>query len=176
MASAAAEPLGIDPWLTTLGQKITPYATPSRYEETVVRTLSNPNFEPRTSHARTPHHKLNGMITPNGLHFVISRTGAPDIDPAKHKLLIHGLVARPLVFSLEDLHRYPMTSRISFVECGGNSAPLYNKDPIQADVQAIHGLLSCAEWTGVKLSTCSRKPASTPRRNGSSPKAPIRSR
>jgi sulfane dehydrogenase subunit SoxC len=153
LASAAAEPLGIDPWLTALGQKIPPYATPSRYEETVVRTLSNPSFEPRTQHARTPHQKLNGMITPNGLHFVISRTGAPDIDPAKHKLLIHGLVKQPLVFTLEDLHRYPMTSRISFVECGGNSAPLYNKDPIQADVQAIHGLLSCAEWTGVRLST-----------------------
>jgi sulfane dehydrogenase subunit SoxC len=45
-----------------------------------------------------------------------------------------------------------MTSRVTFLECGGNSAPLYSKDPIQADVQALHGLLSCAEWTGVRLS------------------------
>jgi sulfane dehydrogenase subunit SoxC len=57
------------------------------------------------------------------------------------------------VFTLEALARYPMESRICFVECGGNSGPLYNKDPIQANVQAIHGLVSCSEWTGVRLST-----------------------
>ena len=119
----------------------------------VVRTLTNPKNEPRTSQARTPHHLLNGTITPNGLHFVVSRTGFPDIDPDKHRLVIHGLVKQPLVFTLEALARYPMVSRINFVECGGNSAPLYNKDPVQANVQAIHGLVSCSEWTGVRLST-----------------------
>jgi sulfane dehydrogenase subunit SoxC len=62
-------------------------------------------------------------------------------------------VKEPKVFTLETLARYPMESRISFVECGGNSAPLYNKDPIEANVQAIHGLVSCSEWTGVRLST-----------------------
>ena len=67
--------------------------------------------------------------------------------------MIHGLVKQPLVFDLESLARYPMVTRIHFVECGGNSAPLYNKDPVQANVQAIHGLLSCSELTGVKLST-----------------------
>jgi sulfane dehydrogenase subunit SoxC len=46
-----------------------------------------------------------------------------------------------------------MVSRICFVECGGNSASLFSKDPVQANAQAIHGLLSCAEWTGVRLST-----------------------
>ncbi len=40
------------------------YQVPSRFEKSVVRTLSNPNGEPRTSHARTPHHLLNGTITP----------------------------------------------------------------------------------------------------------------
>ena len=79
---------------------------------------------------------------------MVSRTGFPDIDPDKHRLVIHGLVKQPLVFTLEALARYPMVSRINFVECGGNSAPLYNKDPVQANVQAIHGLVSCSEWTG----------------------------
>jgi DMSO/TMAO reductase YedYZ molybdopterin-dependent catalytic subunit len=68
-------------------------------------------------------------------------------------LVIHGLVKQPLVFDLEALARYPKVTRIQFVECGGNSAPLFNKDPVAANVQAIHGLLSCAEWTGVRLST-----------------------
>jgi sulfane dehydrogenase subunit SoxC len=151
--SAGAEPLPVDPWSLAIGSPIPAYETPSKYEKHVVRTLTNPNHEPRTSNARTPHHLLNGTITPNGLHFVVSRTGFPDIDPAKHRLVIHGLVKEPKVFTLEALARYPMESRICFVECGGNSAPLYNKDPIQANVQAIHGLVSCSEWTGVRLST-----------------------
>jgi sulfane dehydrogenase subunit SoxC len=151
--SAGAEPLPVDPWSLTIGSPIPAYETPSKYEKHVVRTLTNPNHEPRTSNARTPHHLLNGTITPNGLHFVVSRTGFPDIDPAKHRLVIHGLVKEPKVFTLEALARYPMESRIYFVECGGNSGPLYNKDPIQANVQAIHGLVSCSEWTGVRLST-----------------------
>ena len=64
------------------------------------------------------------MITPNSLHFERSHGGVPDIDPAQHKLAIHGLVKRPLVFTVEALSRYPMTSRISFIECGGNSGGL----------------------------------------------------
>ena len=67
--------------------------------------------------------------------------------------MIHGLVKRPLVFTLEALERYPMVSRIGFVECGGNSAPLFSNEPLQANVQALHGLASCSEWTGVLLST-----------------------
>jgi len=144
---AAAEPLPVDTWSLEIGTAIPPYDRPAKYEKNVVRTLTNPNNEPRTSQARTPHHLLNGTITPNGLHFVVSRTGFPDIDPDKHRLVIHGLVKQPLVFTLEALARYPMVSRINFVECGGNSAPLYNKDPVQANVQAIHGLVSCSEWT-----------------------------
>jgi sulfane dehydrogenase subunit SoxC len=150
---AAAEALPVDPWSKEPGQVIPPYGVPAKYENKVVRTLTNPTNEARTSNGRTPHHLLNGTITPNGLHFVVARAGFPDIDPAKHRLAIHGLVKQPLVFDLEALSRYPMLTRINFVECGGNSAPLFNKDPIQANVQAIHGLVSCSEWTGVRLST-----------------------
>ena len=153
LTGAAAEPLPVDPWSLMPGSIIPAYGQPSKYENKVVRTLTDPKGEPRTQQARTPLQYLNGTITPNGLHYVVSRTGFPDIDPAKHRLVIHGLVKRPLVFTLDALARYPMVSRIHFVECGGNSAPLFRKDPIDADVQAIHGLLSCSEWTGVPLST-----------------------
>jgi sulfane dehydrogenase subunit SoxC len=150
---ATAEPLGEDPWSRTPGATVSPYAVPSRFEKGVVRTLSNPKGEPRTQHARTPHHLLQGMTTPNGLHFVISHAGDADIDPDKHRLLIHGLVKRPLVFTLDSLARYPMVSRFTFVECGGNSAPLFSPEPVQGSAQALHGLASCAEWSGVPLST-----------------------
>ena len=149
---AAAEPLIDQPWDLQVGEDTPPYQGPSKRSAHIVRTLSNPKFEPRSSIARTPHHLLEGSTTPNGLHFTINHTGIPDIDPAKHRLLIHGLVKRPLVFTLDNLLRYPLTSRPAFMECGGNSAPFFSPTPIQADVQALHGLSSCAEWTGVKLS------------------------
>jgi len=150
---AGAEPLVDGPWSNEVGAVIPPYQVASRFEKNVVRTVDNPNNLPRNSRARTPHHLLQGIITPNGLHFTICHGGVPDIDPDKHRLVIHGLVQRPLVFTLEALARYPMVSRIGFVECGGNSAPLFSNVALQENVQALHGLASCSEWTGVLLST-----------------------
>ena len=90
--TAAAEPLSNGPWSLAPGVPIPPYGQPSKFEQKVVRTLSNPKLEPRGSAARTPHHLLNGTITPNGLHFVIARGGETEVDPDRHRLLIHGLV------------------------------------------------------------------------------------
>src|SRR5205823_730025 len=87
------------------------------------------------------------------MHFSINHSGLPDIDPAKHRLVIHGMVRQPLVFTVESLLRYPMESRMAFVECSGNSAPMFSNQPVQATAQALHGLVSCSEWTGVRLST-----------------------
>jgi sulfane dehydrogenase subunit SoxC len=152
-ATAAAEPLADDPWSLVPGTVTPAYERRSGFEEKVARTLTNPKGDARVQNARTPHHLLNGTITPNGLHFVVAQAGAPDIDPDKHRLLIHGMVKQPLVFTLESLARYPMVSRMAFIECGGNSAPFFSPQPIQATVQALHGMVSCAEWTGVLLST-----------------------
>src|SRR5262245_2487727 len=154
VGGATAAPMSDDPWSKVPGELVTTYGLPSKFEQKrVARTLSNPNGEPRTQHARTPHHLVNGSFTPNGLHFVISHSGNPDIDPDRHRLAIHGLVKQPLVFTLDALERYPLISRMSFVECGGNSSPLFAKDAVQGTVQALHGLASCAEYTGVRLST-----------------------
>ena len=151
--AAHAQQLAEPPWSRTKGKVLPPYETPSSFEKDVVRTLTNPNNETRTSHARTPHHLINGTFTPNGLHMVITHAGDPDIDPAQHRLAIHGLVKQPLIFTMDALSRYPMVSRMTFVECGGNSAPLFSNEPVQGNVQLLHGLVSCAEWTGVMLST-----------------------
>jgi sulfane dehydrogenase subunit SoxC len=114
------------PWSLEPGAVIEPYQRPSGFEKNVVRTVTNPNGQPGASAAKTPHHPLKGTITPNGLHFVVVYGGVPDIDPDKHRLVIHGLVKRPLVFTLEALARYPMVTRVTFLECGGNSAPLFH--------------------------------------------------
>jgi sulfane dehydrogenase subunit SoxC len=128
------------------------YGQPSKYEEKVARTWNTAPGTTGTGAARTPLHLLDGMITPNGVHFERSHSGIPDINPDTHRLLIHGLVKRPLTFTLESLERYPRESRVSFLECGGNGQLLYQKEAAAVGVQAIHGLVSCAEWTGVRLS------------------------
>ncbi len=96
----------------------------------------------------TPLQDLVGIITPSALHFNGSH-GAypPDINPDEHKLMIHGMVDRPLSFSMAELKRMPFISRIHFIECEANY-------PLQADmtVQHTHGKTSCSEWTGVPLS------------------------
>ena len=149
---AGAETLSVPPWMKTPGAPFVPYGQPSRHEAKIVRTITAVSG-PGTGVARTPLHRLNGMITPNGLHFERSHNGVPDIDPDAHRLLIHGMLKRPLLFTLEALSRYPMESRIAFLECAGNSGLLYAKDPMPGDAQTLHGLVSCAEWTGVRLST-----------------------
>ena len=94
---------------------------------------------------------LEGIITPSGLHYERHHNGVPDIDPATHRLLIYGLVERPLEFSIDALMRYPRVSRIHFMECGGNSGANSGPNPPPLSAGGIHGLLSCSEWTGVLL-------------------------
>jgi sulfane dehydrogenase subunit SoxC len=153
LTGAAAEPLAEAPWSLHPGNPIPPYQRPSHFEDNVVRTVDNQDSAPGGQRGRTPHQLLRGIITPNGLHFTIMHGGIPDIDPAQHKLVIHGLVRQPLEFTLDNLMRYQMVSRVGFTECGGNSAPLFSNEPIQANLQALHGLSSCAEWSGVPLAT-----------------------
>jgi sulfane dehydrogenase subunit SoxC len=149
-AVGAAE-LSVEPWMREPGAPFVGYGQPSRFESKVVRTFASAPGTTGTGASRTPLQQLNGTITPNGLHFERHHSGIPDIDPDAHRLLIHGLVGRPLIFTLEALARYPMETRIAFIECGGNTGALYQKEPAQLDLQASHGLLSCAEWTGVRL-------------------------
>jgi len=103
-----------------------------------------------SSHSLTPHQDLDGIITPSSLHFERHHNGVPLIDPARHRLLIHGLVERPLLFTMEDLRRFPSVSRLAFIECSGNSAGEW-KAPGGHTAQKTNGLFSTSEWTGVPL-------------------------
>jgi sulfane dehydrogenase subunit SoxC len=104
------------------------------------------------SHSLTPLQELHGIITPSSLHFERHHNGVPSIDPSGHRLLIHGLVERPMMFSLEDVKRLPAVSRLAFIECAGNSRDNW-RDVQDLTVQELYGLTSTSEWTGVKLST-----------------------
>jgi sulfane dehydrogenase subunit SoxC len=141
------------------------YGQPSRFEEPVKRIVASPYgaIAPGSGAARTPLHALEGTITPNGLHFERHHNGVPDIDPAQHTLLVHGLVRSPLVFAMEALARYPMTARTCFIECGGNSSGNTQPQAPQLPAGAIHGMLSTSEWTGVPLAVLLEEAGIDPR-------------
>lgn len=124
----------------------------ARSSEAIKRIVPDIPFA-GTGSSRTPLQLLEGTVTPNGLHFERHHNGVPEIDPASHQLLIHGLVRRPLLFRYEDLLRYPRHSRILFLECSGNSGSIGAAKPVQASAGELNGLLSCAEWTGIPLSS-----------------------
>ena len=108
------------------------------------------------SSSLTPLQDLHGMLTPAALHFERHHNGVPRIDPLHHRLLVHGLVERPMIFMLDDLKRFPAVSRLAFIECSGNSAGEWQA-PGGRSAQETHGLLSTSEWTGVPLSTVLRE-------------------
>ena len=106
----------------------------------------------------TPLQDSVGIITPSALHFENTRGyPPPDIDPRQQRLLIHGLVDRPLIFTLEELQCLPSVSRIYFVECGGNSGVRTWSAKLERTVQQVHGKTSCSEWTGVPLALLLRE-------------------
>jgi sulfane dehydrogenase subunit SoxC len=129
-----------------------PYGVPSPHEANVVRRSARAWPLPGAASSMTPLADLHGTLTPNGLVYERHHGGVPDIDPDQHRLAIHGLVRTPKLFTMDDLLRLPSESRIHFLECSGNTGNEWN-GPSGMPVQLTHGLLSCCEWTGVRLST-----------------------
>lgn len=136
------------------GKPPLPYGQRSRFE-TAARTIIAPKRETEAA-SFTPLQDLYGITTPSSLHFERHHAGVPDIDPTQHRLLIHGLVDRPLVFRMAELKRFPSVSRTYFLECSGNGGG-ERAGATGQSVQDTHGLTSCSEWTGVPLRTLLRE-------------------
>ncbi len=144
------------PWGQQWGDPITKnlYGIPSAYEHNVTRRytklLASGNY--RAAIAVSPIQDIEGIITPNGLFFSRSHGGTAHVDPNKFRLMIHGLVKKPIVLTLKELKRYPSVTRTHFIECPANGgqewrAPQYNS------LQFAKGFMSCAQWTGVYIKT-----------------------
>ena len=153
-ASAQTAQQGRPDWMAAPGADSLEYGVPSSYAEEVKRFVPppRPGYGIRSG-GFTPHHLLHGTITPNGLHFEVSHHGAPQVDPDQHRLVIHGLVDRPIKLSVDALHNYATVTRCHFLECAGNSGALWAPEPSKDNLDRMYGLLSGAEWTGVPLST-----------------------
>ena len=147
-------PPNVPSWMKEQGSPIlrAPYGVPSKFEKNVVRRKREERPTDTAATSWAPLQDLHGIITPNGLCFERHHAGVPDIDPEQHRLIIHGMVDRELIFTMDDLVRFPSVSRIHFLECSGNTQNWKNASP-KWTVQFTHGLLMCCEWTGVPLST-----------------------
>jgi sulfane dehydrogenase subunit SoxC len=144
---------------------VDPTKVPGRFTSEVGRRATGE--EPRrlarsqalSSSSQSPLQDLMGIVTPSDLHFERHHAGIPEIAKDAHELLVHGMVERPTVFRMSDIERFPRLSRLYFVECSGNGGAAYSRDdmPSEITVQALDGLLSTSEWTGVPLATVLRE-------------------
>lgn len=145
--------LEVQPWGRDLGVGVDArgYGMPSKYEMDVHRTpVDWLTADPFASINFTPIHRLEGVITPNGLCFERHHSGAAQIDPAKHRLMINGLVERPLVFTMEDIRRLPCENHVYFLECTANGGMEW-RGPQMNGVQFTHGMIHNVMYTGVPL-------------------------
>src|SRR5437879_10261090 len=133
-----------------LGTPLGPYGDRSPYEKAVRWT--RPSKTPETGSSFTPLQDSVGTITPSSLHYERHHSGIPTIDPSRHRLVIHGMVDRPLSLTMAEIQRLPSITRTLVLECGGNSAGEWAART-GPDVQRSYGLVSCSEWTGVPLAT-----------------------
>lgn len=143
----------VQPWAQSLGKGVDQagYGLPSPYESKVLRksvpwltaeTTSSINF--------TPLHQLEGTITPNGLAFERHHSGVAEINPTEYRLMINGLVDRPMVFTLQDLMRFPRHNKTYFLECTANTGMEW-RGPQLNGVQFTHGMMHNVMYTGVML-------------------------
>src|SRR5262245_26604403 len=132
-----------------LGVPLGPYGERSPFEKAV--QWRRDTKTPETGSSFTPLADSVGTLTPSSLHYERHHAGIPPIDPAQHRLVIHGMVERPTSFTVAEIRRLPSVSRTLVLECGGNSGSEWGAKTAP-DVQRSHGLVSCSEWTGVPLS------------------------
>src|SRR5690349_14452181 len=135
------------------GMEETAYGLPSKFEAHVKRRRTDvfKNRQNLSDWSMTPLQFQPGIITPNGLIYERHHAGTPNIDPASHRLVIHGLVKQPLIFTMDDIVRYPSVSRFYFMECSGNGLTDWLK-AASTTLQQTHGLRPCAQWTGIPVS------------------------
>ena len=148
-------PPNVPSWQKKLGRGVVsvPYGQPSKYEADVVRrTVEWLTADKIASISMTPLHEMKGIITPNGLVFERYHGGVPEVNPDDHRLMIHGMVERPLILTMDELMAFPSESHIHFLECPANGGMEWRGAQMEA-LQFTHGMLSCCEWTGVRLST-----------------------
>ncbi len=154
-SAATPDPLitEVQEWNQYLGDGVdaAPYGQPSEFEAHVVRRhVGWLTADPVSSVNFTPLHELDGIITPNGLCFERHHGGVAQIDKNDHRLMIHGMVDTPLVFTMQDLMRFPRQNHVYFLECAANSGMEWRGAQLNG-CQFTHGMVHNVMYTGVPL-------------------------
>lgn len=157
LAEEAGNPANLPPhvpeWSKVLGDGVAvrPYGHPSKHEADVIRRdVEWLTASRESSVSFTPLHELDGIITPNGLCFERHHSGIAELDPHDYRLMLHGLVDKPLMFTLEDLKRFPRVNRVHFAECAANSGMEWRGAQMNA-CQFTHGMIHNVMYTGIPL-------------------------
>lgn len=153
--NSANQPPNVPDWSRQLGDGVVArtYGIPSKHEAHVVRRdVEWLTASRQSSVSFTPIHELDGIITPNGLCFERHHAGIAEVNPADYRLLLHGLVERPLIFTLDDIKRLPRVNRAYFCECAANSGMEWRGAQLNG-AQYTHGMVHCVMYTGVPLKT-----------------------
>src|SRR3954469_17779537 len=133
------------------GVAVRKYGKPSKHEAGVIRRdVAWLTATPKSSVSFTPLHEIDGVITPNGLCFERHHAGIAEVDPADYRLIVHGLVEKPLIFTLDDIKRMPRVNRVYFCECAANSGMEWRGAQLNG-AQFTHGMVHCLMYTGVPL-------------------------
>lgn len=151
----ANQPPNVADWSKFLGDGVAvrPYGNPSKFEANVIRRdVEWLTASRESSVSFTPLHALDGPITPNGLCFERHHGGIAEVDPADYRLMLHGLVDKPLIFTLDDLKRMPRVNRVYFAECAANSGMEWRGAQLNG-CQFTHGMIHSVMYTGVPLKT-----------------------
>ncbi len=145
----------VQDWNRYLGDGVDkrPYGMPSKFEKDVIRRdVSWLTASAESSVNFTPLHELDGIITPSGLCFERHHSGVAEINPVDHRLMINGMVEKPLVFTMEDIKRMPRVNKIHFLECAANSGMEWRGAQLNG-CQFTHGMVHNVMYTGVRLKT-----------------------
>jgi len=166
-------PPNIADWSRMLGDGVAvrAYGKPSKHEAHVIRRdVEWLTASRQSSVSFTPIHELDGIITPNGVCFERHHAGIAELDPNDYRLVLHGLVERPLVFTLDDIKRMPRVNRAYFCECAANSGMEWRGAQLNG-AQFTHGMVHCVMYTGVPLRALLRRPGCGPMPSGCCSKA-----
>ncbi|MCW1950390.1 MAG: sulfite dehydrogenase [Octadecabacter sp.] len=142
-------------WASYLGVGVdeTPYGLPIKFETDVVRrSVPWLTASPISSINFTPIHALEGTITPQGCAFERHHSGAIELTKDDYRLMINGLVDRPLVFTYADLERLPRENHVYFCECAANTGMEWAGAQLNG-AQFTHGMIHNMEYAGVPLRT-----------------------
>ncbi|MFD4567954.1 sulfite oxidase [Streptomyces sp. NPDC058467] len=124
----------------------------------IVKPLPDDWFTIRGTNAETKFPSLagTGYHTPIDHFFVRNHTSTPVLDARTWKLTVWGDgLAReePVEFGLDDLKRFPATTRTAFVECAGNGRSFFTTQQGQSVTGTAWtlGAIGTARWKGVRL-------------------------